>query len=237
MTDMPSKESSMVPPKEPESQESHLSVASAEIEDALLQLINLNSDNILHEPTCMICSSPQRSDLEKKWLKNKKHEEVKVLFKTQSSLPLSNDIIDNHMRFHYEMGIKELQKVEYINKIKRLNTVEMTTLDRIRLALSMLTERLMGINSITSSSNISVAEVEKIKSSETSRIMVAFNNLLKLQASIMGEMKNSGELIIIPRQAFIDTFNKSLIEAKTDGEKEVLKKLLKGLAELSQKTQ
>ena len=210
---------------------------SNDIESALSQLININEKNILHEPTCIICSDPNREEIEKKWAETTSHDEVKKLFKSRSSYSISKDIIDNHIRFHYEKGIKELQKVEYTNKIKRLNSVQLTTLDRIQLGLATLTERLMGINSITSNNDISATEIEQIKSAETARLMGAFNNLLKLQASIMGEMKDNGELIIIPSAMFIDVFNRAIIEAKTDAEKEAIKKILNNLANLNKKTQ
>ena len=29
-------------------------------ENSMLQVVNLNADNVLHEPTCLICSSPYR---------------------------------------------------------------------------------------------------------------------------------------------------------------------------------
>ena len=241
MVDTPTQEDSMSQPPDQTPIRAIHSIctpqSSHNIEESLIQLINLNDSSILHEPTCIICSSPHREELEKKYVETKNTGDVKKLFKTKSELPLSSDIIENHMRNHYERGIKELQKIEYVNKIKRLNTVEMTTLDRIRLALSVITERLMGINSITPTNDLSSAEVEKIKSSETSRLMIAFNNLLKLQASIMGEMQSSGELIILPRQDFINIFNKAIIEAKTNEEQSVLQKLLLDLADLGKKTQ
>lgn len=230
-------EESMLPPPEISTVQEYYPKSTGDLENILLQLINLNGNNILHEPTCMICSSSNREEVEKKWMETKNHEETKRVFKSKSNLLISNDVVDNHMRFHHERGIKELQKVEYTNKIKRLNSVELTTLDRIRLGLSMLTERLMGINSITPSGDLSMAEIEKIKSAETSRIMGSFNQLLKLQASIMGEMKSAGELIIIPRQSFVEVFNKAIVNSKNNEERETIKSLLMSLSELSKKTQ
>ena len=190
-----------------------------------------------YEPTCLICSSSNREEIEKKWLECKNFEETIKVFKSKNSMAISNDIIDNHMRFHYDKGVKELQKIEYTNRIQRLNSVELTTLDRIRMGLSMLTERLMGINSITPDNDTGIPEIEKIKSAETSRIMGSFNQLLKLQAGILGEMKSNGELIMIPRQIFVDTFNKAITESKSNEERETIKKLLTSLAEISKKTQ
>ena len=213
------------------------SSGDSDAEMALSQLININADNILHEPTCIICSSPNRDEIEKKFTENKNHDETIALFKSKSTASISRDVIDNHMRFHYERGIKELQKIEYIGRIKRLNSVELTTLDRIGIGFSAIEERLMGINSITPSGDVSVIEVEKIKSDITSKLMMVFNQLLKLKATLLGEMKNSGELITLPRQAFVDLFNKAITEARNDGEKEMINRILSELANLSSKTQ
>ena len=229
-------EAAMTPPPDVSADQQHFSpTIPHDIESVLSQLVNLSPENILHEPTCLICSSPYRSEIEQKFLETKKYSDVNNVFKNR--ITISKDVLDNHMRFHHEKGIKELQKVEYINKIGRLNSVELTTLDRIRLALSALTERLTGINSITQDANTSAVETERIKSVETSRLMGSFNQLLKLQAGIMGEMKNSGEVIVIPRVAFISMFNESIANATTDKEKEVIQTILSKLADLSKTTQ
>lgn len=210
--------------------------SSTDIEAALNQLVNLNEQSIMHEPTCIICNSPHRSEVEKEWLSsNKDYAKVKALFCSKSNLKVSDDIIENHMSHHFNKGVRELQKTEYVNRIKRLSNIEMTTLDKINLCLSALIERLAGINSISPQSDLSYADVEKIKSAETSRLMGSFSTLIKLQATIMGEMKEEGELITLPRQPFINMFNKMLIEAKTDIEKVIIQKILKGLMELTNK--
>lgn len=237
ITDVPF-EQSMTPPPESQAEiDTFAPSGSNDIDNALAQLININEKNVYHEPTCIICSDAHREDLEKKWAETTNHEEVKKLFLTKSTFPISKDIIDNHMRFHYERGIKELQKIEYANRIKRLSNVQLTTLDRIHLGLSTITERLSGINSITPNNDVSAVEVEQIKSSETARLMSSFNNLLKLQAAIMGEMKDSGELIIIPMKSFIEVFNKAIVESKTQAERIAIKKVLDDLGNLNRKTQ
>jgi len=208
-----------------------------DINQVLNQVINLNEDYILHESTCIICSSPHRKIVEDKWKQSKNHKDIQDIFKEKANITVPNNVIDNHMLFHYERGIKELQMVEYADKISRLNSIDLTTLDRIRLGFSAITERLMNINSITPSGDHGVTDIEKIKSVETSRLMGCFEKLLKLQASIMGEMKSSGDLVSIPRSDFVDIFNQALVEAKTDGEKQIVKKILSNLGSLSITTQ
>jgi len=112
----PMKDSMNPPPEVDSTQQDFHPVVQSGVEDILYQLVNLNSDNILHEPTCLICSSPYRKEIEDMWLAIKKHDDVKEAFKDR--ITLSNDVIDNHMRNHHDKGIKELQKVEYIDRIK-----------------------------------------------------------------------------------------------------------------------
>lgn len=230
-------EESMSPPPETSMVQEYLPSAIGESANAMLQLINLNGNNVYHEPTCIICSCSNREEVEQKWFEVKNHEETKKIFKSKNVSTISNDIIDNHMRNHHDKGTKELQKIGYINTIRRLNSSELTTLDRIRDGLSMLTERMVGVNSITPNNDLSVAEVEKTKSAETARLMMAYNQLLKLKASIMGEMKSSGDLIVLPRKEFVDTFNRAIVKSKSNEERETIKNILNSLVELNKKTQ
>ena len=61
----------------------------------------------------------------------------------------SEAVLENHIIYHLGREKKELQKLEYANKLKRLNSYNLSTLDTINLGKSALQERLMGINSIT----------------------------------------------------------------------------------------
>lgn len=215
-----------------ESLESQLdSGMTSEVNNALSQLINISND-ILHEPTCIICSNPYRDEIEQKWLKTKSNKEVQQLIKDKSNVSVSNAIIENHMTYHLNQGVREIQKIEYKDRLSRLSNVKLTTLDRIDLCFSALTERLVAINSITPSGEYSVADIEKIKSAETTKIMSSFDRLLKLQASILGEMKTQGELITIPRNAFVKFFTDAIANAQNDREREITKKILTDLSQL-----
>lgn len=231
-------EDSMSPPPVNLIQEEMISFSTInDANDVLAQIINLNVDGIMHEPTCIICKSPYRDEIEAKWIETKKHSDIKKILKEKAHLNVSDDVIDNHINFHYSKGIRELQKIEYISKLKRMSTVELTTLDRIKLGCSAIEERLAGINSIVPDNITSAIDVEEIKSSAVTKLMSTYTSLLKLKATIVGEMHDTGELIVVPAQDFITIFNNAIIDAKTDGEREVIKKLLGNLTELSKKTQ
>lgn len=208
-------------------------------EEAMSQMVSVNEQGIVHEPTCLLCSDPSRDDIEIKFEELGKdltgYKTLKQFIKDKTGATITKEVIINHFKHHYE-GVRELQKIEYISKIKRISSVERTTLDRVSLGLSALEERLMGINSIVPDNATSASEVESIKSSETAKLMNAYNQLLKLKASILGEMKTSGEVVTIPKVAFVEVFNKALIEA-TDDQRVVIRKILDTLAKLSSSVQ
>lgn len=207
------------------------------VDKLFAQGVNLSEDMTLHEPTCILCSSSCREEIEQKYIETKNYSQTINLFKEKTGSDINKSIIENHMRFHYDRAIREIQKVEYKDRIKRYSDQNLTTLDRISVSFAILSERLMGINSITPSEDESVAQIEKIKSAETSRLMGQLKDLLKLQASILGEMKNNGEVITIPTDDFISIINEALANAKTEGERDLVKEILNKLDAISQKAQ
>jgi len=208
------------------------------VESMLAQLIDLNDQDIRHEPTCPICSSPDRKEYEDAFKVSQSEMDVKKLYKDKTTKVISVDLIRNHMKQHYDKGGKEIQKREYINKLKRLATSSnLTTIDKIGVGIAALFERMVGINSIVPDTETSIVEVERTKSAETVKITGALNNLLKLQAMILGEMKDSGEVISIPRQAFVNIFNQALIEARTDDQKQVIRNILDKLSNINKTMQ
>jgi hypothetical protein len=208
-----------------------------EIDKLFLKALNLNENKIYHEPTCIICSSPYREDIEKNLSEKNSVKEAAKLFKEKTGESIGDNIVSNHLDFHMKRGERELVLQEYIHKIKRLSSPNLTTMEKISLAYAILSERIMGINSLIPTSEESAAKIEQIKSSETNKLMGTLNNLLKLQASILGEMKTSGELVYIPTNDFIATFESALRAAKTDREKELITGLLDKLEALARKTQ
>lgn len=210
---------------------------SEEVERLMSQAINLSETKVFHEPTCIICSSPYREEIEKILVEKKSNKEAVKLFKDKTGVDISEDVVDNHSRHHMTSGVREQVKQEYVHRIKRLNSPNITTLEKISLSYAILMERLLGINSIIPTGEESVAKIEQIKSAETNRLMGTLNNLLKLQASILGEMKTSGELVYIPTNEFIAVFRDALRAAKTDRERELITSLLDKLESLARKTQ
>lgn len=232
MSEESKQEDSMTPPDIDACQE--LDITDIEIGDmnkSFSQIINYG-DDIFHEPTCPICSSSARKDAEEKWIDTKKYSDVKTLLKDKADLDVSKVVIKNHMIYHYDRGVKERQKIEYAGRIDRLNSVNLTTLDRIKFGLNALQERIMGINSITPSGDYSEVDIEKIKTSEMSRLMGAWSNLVKMKVSIEGDMKTTGELLTIPTAAFNAFFEDLLINAQTDEEKTTINNVLDGLANI-----
>jgi hypothetical protein len=208
-----------------------------QIDRLLSQAVNIGNNMVLHEPTCMICSSPYREEIEQKHLETKSYAETIKFFEEKTGNKISKGVIENHMKFHHDKEMRELQKIEYIDRIKRHSGQNLTTLDRISICFSIVSERLMGVNSVIPSADESIATIEKMKSSETARLMGVLNNLLKLQAGILGEMKSSGELISIPANDFVQIINKALSECQSDRERKLVKGIIDSLDALSRRAQ
>jgi hypothetical protein len=209
-----------------------------EIDRTMAQVLNLSEGNIFHETTCLVCSSEYRKEVEELYNKTGSSKQAAEFLAKKSSLTsVSESVIENHFTHHVQKaGIKEIQKLEYINRIKRLNSQSLTTLDKIHLSFSILIERLMGVNSIIPSGEESAVEIEKIKSAETARLTTALNNLLKLQATIMGEMKAEGELIYMPTKEFMEVVKEAIGSARTDREKEIIMTMLNKFEALARKS-
>ena len=211
-----------------------VSVVQSELEKVLSQGVRTTGDNIIHEPTCMICASPHRKIIEDKWVETHSYDEIHQLLEGKTETKISDDVIGNHCRYHYDRGIREQQKIEYIDKIKRYSNNELTTLDRISFALATIMERIIEINSLVPGGDYSQTDIDKIKSGELTKLINMWAKFTKMNSDLMGEMKDTGELISIPKEAFIKFFNESLTEAKSDTEKEIVNKILTKLASLSQ---
>lgn len=200
------------------------------VDDMLSQMINLDSNNVVHEPTCPICSSPLRQEAEDLYSANPRTTvDVSSLMRNKANIKISAEVVTNHMKNHSGGVAREIQKVEYVNRIRSLYGQNASTLDRIELCLAVITERLMQINSILPAGEVSAVDVEKIKSDQTVKLMNSYNSILKLQATILGEMKDSGEIITISRQKFVSIFNEAITGARTDREREVILSILNGL--------
>lgn len=196
----------------------------SDLDKLLAQIVNLSDNSIYSEPTCSICCAPCREEVEQVLLgTNSDYPKAKQLLKDRCGIEVSSIQLENHMSNHAVRGIQELQKLEYLKKMKRLSGSRSSTLEKIELGSNVLLDRIISVNSLTPSSTDSVSKIEQIKSGETSKLTGVLSRLLQLQAEIMGEMKSSGELITVPRDGFTNLVNETIIAAKTEGERALVK--------------
>jgi hypothetical protein len=200
-----------------------------QVDKMLSQAIKLSSDSKMHEPTCPICCSVLRTEAEDMWDQNSRSvAPIKAMIKDRSGLKVGAEIIRHHMKNHKDVS-NELRKVEFIDEVRRLYSTEATTLDEINLCLSIITAQIMSINSLGPSHDYSEADIVKLKSAETTKLMGMRRDYIKLRSQILGEMKDNGEIISIPRDKFIKVFNDAVAEAQGDRETEIIMGILNGL--------
>lgn len=202
------------------------------------QSINMNEKGIYHEVGCPLCSHPARQDLEDIWENSdeetkRKIEIINETSRNDSGLTFSSDIIKHHMISHLNQGAKQHRMREYAEEISRLNQTSMTTIGYLQTCISMVFERIARVNSLVPNNDISESEIEKLKATEGGRLFKNLTDLLKLRASILGEMKNSGELVSIPRDYFVTVFNEAKAEANTDAEKDLIDGILTKLSTIA----
>lgn len=208
---------------------------SSDIEKSFSQLVHLNHENDVHIPTCSICGSNLRTECENLWeqQREKALPLIKELFLNKAGQKINKGVVENHMRFHVNNSIKELQKIEYADKIQRLKNNNLTTLGKLDTTEAIIMERIIGVNSIApSSGDLSASDVEKLKTDETVKLVSSMEHILKLRATIMGEMRSSGEVITLPTKDFIRIFATAIKDAKSDYERQIIHSLLEKLKQI-----
>lgn len=205
-----------------------LSNVQPSIRDFLAPIINIGRDGKFYEPTCEFCAHQYREDAEIYYnslekIDPKRIHKVENYLLVEKGSPLNIDCIRNHIENHMDRGDAELRKVEYINKLSNLASVDMNTFQRIKMALAAITERLTAMHSCPTSGKL---ENEEKKSKSINDLIKTWTNLVELQSELMGEMIGKGEVITIHKEDFNRVMGNAMQNAKTDGEKKLILSLL-----------
>ena len=203
-------------------------------------LIKINEHGIFTEPSCSFCISKYRSEAESIFLKTPQYDNDKYIkthmFLSEKGEQFSIDIVKNHCNNHINQGESQLRKIEYINTIDNIASIKQSTLEELDVMLAALKERMIEINKIIGDSRTSKIDAEVIKSNVITQISKSFSSLLKLRSELLGEMKQSGEMLSISRFKFKEIFNEALDKAKNEGEKNIIAELLKNLSKSEDKS-
>lgn len=191
----------------------------------LSAVINLSESGMFYEPTCPICISKARSLAEDSFKKDaekdveKKFDNIKDFFLSRNE-DVSISTIKNHFTNHINQGVGELKKREFVNRLATLNSTDRSTLDRLRILMDALHDRL-----------ISTAELDgESRGKELVAISKTMTQVLELRAKIMGEMQGRGEVITIPLDKFNFTFENALVKAKNKEEIELVTYIMDSLS-------
>ena len=206
----------------------------------LSSVIKINEQGIFVEPSCPLCLSANRAEAEKIFLKtpqyqNDKYDFVKK-FTDEKGEQFSIDVIKNHCKNHVDQGEAQLRKIEFINTVDNIASVKQSTIEELDVMLACLKERIIETNKMTSDARTSKLDVEVLKSNVVTQISKSFSALLKLRSELLGEMKNSGDVIVIDRTKFTRIFNEALDLAKNEDEKAAIVSILKNLSKSEDKS-
>jgi hypothetical protein len=202
------------------------------LEDFLGRMVSINEAGSFYEPTCPICKSPSRSKAEKQWLDTRNAEQVRQFFVDHGER-CDIPVIKNHMEFHLDQSEVEIRKREYVDKILLLNSGNVTTLDRLEMTITSISERMITINAMNDPS-LPSATVEKMKTEATCKLSQTMEKLLKFRAQLLGEMKDMGEVFTINKSAFVNLFQKSIESSGTAEERLVVNRIFTELTNLCQ---
>lgn len=221
-------------PQEVDNTELIITSCSSEINKVLESGVNINEDGLFVEPTCSICTSPLRGEAEEVWNSTRMVGKVQEVFKNKGKKVPSNAVVESHMVNCASRSVSEIQRREYCKRIDRMKKDDLSTLDQISLLTTILTENLLSINSIVPTGTETQAEIRKIKSAETTKLSARLESLCKLRASILGEMLGDGDLIYIPKEEFINIFNRAIVNNQDNPK---VQAAIKGLLDELQKVE
>ena len=204
----------------------------------LNSIINLGENGVFSEPTCPFCLSANRAKAELVAKQGDKHDaklpkSISDLFVANGE-SISEDVVRNHIKQHMGRGEVELRKVEYITRLGILNSHDMSTLDRIKIALAAIMERIVAIGELEPDARTSKNKVEDLKTSQVSELTKTMCKLLQLRASILGEMRGNGEIISIPKDKFKSAFDKVFAKVATENERALVIALLNELTSVDE---
>lgn len=205
---------------------------SESLEDFLGRMVSINEAGFFYEPTCPLCKSTCRAKAEKQWLDTRNAEQVRQFFVDHGE-KYDIPVIKNHMEFHLDQSEVEIRKREYVNKILLLNSGNVTTLDRLEMTITSVSERIVTINALVDHS-LPSATVEKMKTEATCKLSATMEKLLKFRADLLGEMKDLGEVFTINKGAFVNVFQASVEAAATAEEKLVVNRVFTELSKICQ---
>ena len=197
----------------------------------LNQLVKLK-DNAYYEPTCKICNSVYKEDIEKTYFRTKSLKAVHDFLKP-FDVSFTDKEIEHHMIYHTDKNSSEMKKGEYLGDLSRLKNSKISTLDHIEDSINTVRIQMMNLQGLEVDAKHSIIELERLKSSELTKLTTSLDRLLKLQAEIKGEMKKSGNYIYIPKDQFVSIFNETLSLAKNPTEKKIINILIQKLNEVS----
>jgi len=214
-----------------------ISLRGPSLPDVFAAIINVSKGGVYHEPSCLFCCSKHRDNAEKMYKQydlavKDKSDRLRSYFLTLGE-DMSLDVIRNHTRGHMDKGELELRKVEYLSKISNLSMVSITTIGQVDAGLAVLWECIAASGTIASDGkSLSNSKAIEMRAGIISKLVRTWVDLLNLRSKILGEMKNSGEMMSIPVAAFSDFMSKLLMGAKNNEEKETIFKVMEGIKEL-----
>jgi hypothetical protein len=200
------------------------------IKEFLQSAVDVNEQGVYCDPVCPICTSSHRESSETLWRSLGVHDKERidkvVAHLSGKGLPLSREVVSNHIRVHMGAGEAEIRKMEYIRKLTGMGSVRITPLDRLEFMMDAISERIAASGSITDNDRISKVEAEKLRSDIVGSLSKAGESLLKLHIQMEKDLEATGNMVRIHKESFKKAFDSALSASKTERERQLLNNLM-----------
>ena len=207
--------------------------AKATLRESLLSTIRLDSQGRFFEGSCSLCRSKYREEAEGIHANppgpGDRDRMLQDFFVSKGETVSITDVrhhCDNHMGGR---ASEELRRAEYMENLLALVNADKGNLDRLKLSLAALEERLYATAAIAGSS----IKVQAQKTKDVVALTKSVASTIQLMAELQGEMHDRGEMVSIPKNKFKEAIENALRQTKSVEEQQTLIRVFEGIHQAS----
>jgi len=214
---------------------------SGDPRDVLRKLIQLGDDGVFFVPSCPLCTSTNRQEAEKVFENAQMTGGSRFVaardFLIAKGETLTLDIVEHHFSQHKGHTQLALRRAEYIDMLCSTASVEMSSLDRLKLMMALQLNQMMATSEMEPPANSTPSTLLKFlaqKNRDFVALSKAFCQATELKARLQGEMSDRGDLLQFPEDRFNQVFLQAAKEAKDETQKKLLIDVFAAITKLSE---
>ncbi len=190
-------------------------------------LFNTIKDGFLYKPNCKFCSSIYKDDAEEVYDKHNSYKEVFEFFKSKNEPGITLFMIQNHVRRHANVKREVAILIEYAEDIENLRKSRRNKLSQLQYILDTCDLEQIKI----------IGKEDKMQPKERIDMMKKLFDAKFGALKLMNDMDNTEQQVRAEKDRILSLMKQEFENAKTDAEKEMIKRLAIELKELERKDQ